>query len=68
MVPYQGTNKMHAWFRERRLGRALLSRTRDERRNFLRARSFPYQHISADTRRFRQLRGTATVLAILQAA
>jgi hypothetical protein len=40
----------------------------DELRNFLRARSFAYQHISADSRRLRQLRGIATVLAILQAA
>ena len=43
-------------------------RGHDELRNFLRARSFPYQHISADSRRLRQLRGIATVLAILQAA
>lgn len=32
------------------------------------ASSFPYQYVSADSRRLRQLRGTPTVLAILQAA
>jgi putative transposase len=43
-------------------------RGHDELRNFPRARSFPCQRISADSRRLRQLRGTATVLAILRAA
>jgi putative transposase len=43
-------------------------RGHDELRNFLRVRSLHRQHVAADRRRLRQLRGTATTLAILQAA
>jgi len=43
-------------------------RGHDELRNFLRVRSLHRQHVSADRRRLRQLRGIATALAILQAA
>jgi putative transposase len=39
----------------------------DEVRNFLRARSLRSQYVSADRRRLRYLRGTATVLGILAA-
>ena len=39
----------------------------DEVRNFLRVRSLHYQHVSADRRRLRHLRNTATVLGILAA-
>ena len=47
---------------------ARFCRGHDELRNFLRVRSFHRQHVSADRRRLRQLRGTAAVLAILQGA
>jgi putative transposase len=40
----------------------------DELRNFLRSRSHPYQHVSADHRRLHFLRRTATVLSLLKAA
>ena len=40
----------------------------DELRNLLRSRSRPYQYVSANSRRILFLRGTATVMAILQAA
>jgi putative transposase len=42
-------------------------RSYDELRDFLRARSHPYQRVSADHRRLHFLRRTATVMAILEA-
>ena len=43
-------------------------RGHDELRNFLRVRAFHRQHVSADSRRLRQLCKAATVLAVLAAA
>src|SRR5919112_2049517 len=47
---------------------ARFCRAYDELRNFLRPRSRPHQHVSADCRRLLHLRRSVTVLAILQAA
>ena len=43
-------------------------RTFDEVRNLLRLRSLQYHHVTADRRRLRYLRNTATILGILEAA